>query len=74
MKIPATKNEELKVSHRSTKEDDRLPTIIALFMFVSLLLVSSFFKSRDEIPFKGVGLSHPEISNFRMGIERIIKQ
>jgi hypothetical protein len=37
-----------------------------IILFVSLLLVSSFFKSRDEIPFKGVDLSHPEISNFRM--------
>jgi hypothetical protein len=37
-----------------------------IIIFVSLLLVSSFFESRDEIPFKGVDLSHPEISNFRM--------
>jgi hypothetical protein len=43
----------LKVSHRSTKEDDCLPTSIAIFLFISLLLVSSFFKSRDEILFKG---------------------
>jgi hypothetical protein len=43
----------LKVSHRSTKEDDRLPTFGATFLFISLLLASSFFESRDEIPFKG---------------------
>jgi hypothetical protein len=44
---------KLKVSHRSTKEDDRLPTLGAMFLFISLLLASSFFESRDEIPFKG---------------------
>jgi hypothetical protein len=43
----------LKVSHRSTKEDDRLPTSIAMLLFISLPLASSFFESRDEIPFKG---------------------
>jgi hypothetical protein len=43
----------LKVSHRSTKEDDRLPTLGAMFLFISLLLASSFFESRDEIPFNG---------------------
>jgi hypothetical protein len=48
------------------KRDDRLPTLGAMFLFISLLLASSFFESRDEIPFKGVDLSHPEISNFRM--------
>jgi hypothetical protein len=37
-----------------------------IILFISLLLASSFFESRDEIPFKGVDLSHPEISNFRM--------
>jgi hypothetical protein len=36
------------------------------FLFISLLLASSFFESREEIPFKGVDLSHPEISNFEM--------
>jgi hypothetical protein len=63
----------IKTSHRSTKEDDRLPTIIALLLFISLLLVFSFFESWDEILFKGVGLSHPKISNFRMWIEWIFK-
>jgi hypothetical protein len=58
---------------QTTKEDDRLPTSIAMFVFISLLLASSFFESRDEIPCKGVDLSHPEISNFKMWIERIIK-
>jgi hypothetical protein len=38
---------------RSTKEDDRLPSLIAMFLVISLLLASSFFESRDEIPFKG---------------------
>jgi hypothetical protein len=56
----------LKVSHRSTKEDDSLPTLGAMFLFISLLLASSFFESRDDIPFKGVDLSHPEIFNFKM--------
>jgi hypothetical protein len=56
----------LKVSHRSTKEDDHLPTLGAMFLFISLLLASSFFESWDEILFKEVDLSHPEISNFRM--------
>jgi hypothetical protein len=60
------RRKRLKVSHRSTKEDDRLPTSIAMFLFISLLLASSFFESRDEIPFRGVDLSHTEISNFRM--------
>jgi hypothetical protein len=55
----------LKVSHQSTKEDDRLSTSIAMFLFISLLLASSFFESRDEILFKGVDLSHPEISQFQ---------
>jgi hypothetical protein len=56
----------LKTPHRSTKVEDRLPTSITMFLFISLLLASSFFESRDEIPFKGVDLSHPEISNLRM--------
>jgi hypothetical protein len=43
----------LKVSHRSTKEDDHVPTLGAMFLFISLLLASSFFESRDEIPFRG---------------------
>jgi hypothetical protein len=47
------------------KEDDRLPTPIAIFLFISLLFVSSFFESRDEIPFRGVDLSNPEISKFQ---------
>jgi hypothetical protein len=38
---------------QTTKEDDRLPTSIAMLVFISLLLASSFFESRDEIPFKG---------------------
>jgi hypothetical protein len=54
--------------------DRWLPTLAAMFLFISLLLVSSFFESRDEIPFKRVDLSHPEISNVRMWIERTIKQ
>jgi hypothetical protein len=55
----------LKTPHRSTKVEDHLSSSIVMFLFISLLLVFSFFKSRDEIPFKGVDLSHPEISNFR---------
>jgi hypothetical protein len=55
----------LKVPHRSTKENDRLPTLGVMFLFISLLLASSFFESWDEIPFKGVDLSHPEISQFQ---------
>jgi hypothetical protein len=43
----------LKTPHRSTKVEDRLPTSIVMFLFISLLLASSFFESRDEIPFKG---------------------
>jgi hypothetical protein len=43
----------------------RLPTSIAMFLFIFLLLVSSFFESRDKIQFKGLGLSHPEISQFQ---------
>jgi hypothetical protein len=50
----------------TTKEDDRLPNSGAMFLFISLLLGSSFFESRDEILLSGVDLSHPEISNFRM--------
>jgi hypothetical protein len=46
-------DEEKNISHRSTKEDDCLPTSIIMFLFISLLLVSSFFESRDEILFKG---------------------
>jgi hypothetical protein len=38
---------------QTTKEDDRLPTSIAMFVFISLLLAYSFFESGDEIPFKG---------------------
>jgi hypothetical protein len=54
MKTPTTNKEKrLKTSHRSTKVDDRLPTFAAMFLFISLLLVSSFFESWDEIPFKG---------------------
>jgi hypothetical protein len=49
----------LKVSHRSTEEDDRLPTLGAMFLFISLLLASSFFESRHEIPFKGGGFVTP---------------
>jgi hypothetical protein len=37
---------------QTTKEDDRIPSSIAMFEFISLLLASSFFESRDEIPFK----------------------
>jgi hypothetical protein len=37
----------------TTKDCHRLPTSITIFMFISLLLVSSFFESRDKIPFKG---------------------
>jgi hypothetical protein len=48
----------LKVSHRSTKVDDRLPTLGAMFLFISLLLASSFFESQDEIPFKGGEICH----------------
>jgi hypothetical protein len=33
---------------------------------MSLCFLLTFLESRDEIPFKGVELSHPEISNFRM--------
>jgi hypothetical protein len=41
------------------------PTYLNSYILVYLLLfVSSFFESWDEIPFKGVGLSHPEISQF----------
>jgi hypothetical protein len=56
----------LRTPDLSTKVEDRLPISIAIFLFISLLIVSSFFESRDEIPFKGVDLSHPEISNFKM--------
>jgi hypothetical protein len=38
----------------------------------SLFLLSSNLETRFLL--RGVGLSHPEISNFRMWIERIIKQ
>jgi hypothetical protein len=43
----------LKTPHRTTKVEDHLPTLAAMFLFISLLLASSFFESRDEIPFKG---------------------
>jgi hypothetical protein len=33
---------------------------------MSLCFLLTFFETWDEIPFKGVELSHPEISNFRM--------
>jgi hypothetical protein len=56
----------LKTPHQSTKVDDHLPTLAEMFLFISLFLVSSFFESRDEILFKGVDLSHHEISNFRL--------
>jgi hypothetical protein len=38
---------------QTTKEDDHLPSSIAMFVFISLPLASSFFESRDEILFKG---------------------
>jgi hypothetical protein len=44
----------LRTSHRSTKVEDRLPTLGAMFLFISLLLAPFFFESRDEIPFKGI--------------------
>jgi hypothetical protein len=50
---------------QTTKEDVRLTISTAIFLVFSLLLVSSFFESRDEIPFKGVDLSHPKISQFQ---------
>jgi hypothetical protein len=64
MKTPTTKKDGYRRSYtQMTKEDGHLPTPIAIFLFISLFLVSSFFESRDEIPFKGVGLSHLEISD-----------
>jgi hypothetical protein len=54
MKTPTTKKDEYSRSYtQMTKEDDCLPTSIAIFFFIFLSLVSSFFESRDEIPFKG---------------------
>jgi hypothetical protein len=40
----------LKILHNDRQ---KRMTAYAMFFFVSLLLVSSFFESRDEIPFKG---------------------
>jgi hypothetical protein len=54
-----------KTPHRSTKVEDRLPTLEAMFLFISLLFASSFFESRDEILFRGVDLSHPKICQFQ---------
>jgi hypothetical protein len=54
MKTPPTKNDEYRRPYtETTKEDDCQPTSMAMFLFISLLLASSFFKSRDEVPFKG---------------------
>jgi hypothetical protein len=69
MKTPTIIEEKdwrLHIDRQRSKTEDRLPTLGAMFLFISLLLAFSFFESRDEIPFKGVDLSHPEISNFRM--------
>jgi hypothetical protein len=53
MKTTLTKKDEYWRSYtQTTKEDSWLPTSIAI-LFISLLLVSSFFESRDEISFKG---------------------
>jgi hypothetical protein len=56
----------LKTPHRSTKVEDRLPTLVAMFLFISLLLVSSFLNLKTRFRLRGVDLSHPEIYNFRM--------
>jgi hypothetical protein len=50
---------------QTTKEDDRLPTSTAMFLFISLLLASSFFESRDEIPFKGGRFVTPQNFQFQ---------
>jgi hypothetical protein len=44
MKTPTTKKDEYWRSYTQTiKEDDYLPTSIAIFLFISLFLASSFF-------------------------------
>jgi hypothetical protein len=66
MKTPPTKNDEYWRSYtETTKEDDRLPNLGATFLFISLLLDSSFFESRDEIPFKGGRFVTPWNSQFQ---------
>jgi hypothetical protein len=72
---PNDQKDEYKRSYtQTTKEDDLLSISTAIFLVVSLLLVSSFFESRNEIPFKGVDFSHPEISQFQDVNRKIIKQ
>jgi hypothetical protein len=53
------KDEYIRSYTQTTKEDDRLTISAAIFLAVSLLLVSSFFESRDEILFKGGRLVTP---------------
>jgi hypothetical protein len=51
---PNDQKDECRRSYtQTTKEDDRLTISTTIFLFISLLLVSCFFESRDEIPFKG---------------------
>jgi hypothetical protein len=66
MKAPAAKKQnDSRFYIQTAKEDDHLPISIAIFLFISLLFISYFFEYWDNIPFRGVDLSQPEISEFQ---------